>query len=115
MKPKHGAYLICFIFVALLTLLVFLLPPSTNLFVSYAFALLSIVLVVVGIDAFKKDNIAGSIALLKQTSRHTPWTLLVSAIVLALQWTGIFTLPVGFHVLAQVVVFLLFAIRLVKI
>lgn len=115
MKPKHGAYLICLIFAVLLTLVVFVLPASSNLFVAYGFSLLSIALVVGGIASFKADDVAGSIALLKQTSRHTPWTLLVSAIVLALQWTGTFTLPVGFHVLAQVVVFLLFAVRLVKI
>ena len=115
MKPKQGAYVICLIFVALLTILIFLLPASTNLFVAYGFSLLSVALMAGGIAAFKANDVAGSIALLKQTSRHMPWTLLVSTIVLALQWAGIFTLPVAFHVLAQVVIFLLFSIRLVKV
>ena len=115
MKPKHGAYLICLIFAVLLTLVVFVLPASANLFVAYGFSLLGIALVVGGIAAFKADDVAGSIALLKQTGRHFPWSLLVSAIVLALQWTGVFTLPAAVHALAQVVVFLLFAVRLVKI
>ena len=115
MKPKHGAYTICVIFVALLTLLVLILPASNNLFIAYAFALLSIALMAGGIAAFKTDDIAGSIALLRQTGRYLPWTLLVSVAVLALQWLGIFTLPMGFHILAQVVIFLLFCIKLIKV
>lgn len=115
MKPKQGAYTICVIFAALLTLLVLVLPASNNLFIAYAFALLSIALMAGGIAAFKADDVAGSIVLLRQTGRHLPWTLLVSAIVLAPQWLGVFALPIGWHILAQVVIFLLFSIKLIKV
>ena len=115
MKPKFGALLIALILASITTLLFILLPPSANLTVAYIFCLVGIVLMEGGFLITNIRNVPASYALLGQTGKFLPVSLVVSVLVLVNERIGIFTLPTVWHVAVQIVLLAVSAIRLVQI
>ena len=115
MKPKYGALLIALILASIATLLFILLPPSANLTVAYIFCLVGIALMEGGFLIANIRNVPASYALLGQTGKFLPVSLVVSVLVLVSERIGIFTLPTVWHVAVQIVLLAVSAIRLVQI
>ena len=115
MKPKHGALLIALILTSLATLVFILLPSSANLTVAYLFCLIGIALMEGGFLIANIRNVPASYALLGQTGKFLPVSLVVSVFVLIIEHIGIFTLPAVWHVAVQIVLLAVSAIRLVQI
>ena len=115
MKPKYGALLIALILASIATLLFIMLPPSANLTVAYIFCLVGIVLMEGGFLIANIRNVPASYALLGQTGKFLPVSLVVSVLVLVNERIGIFTLPTVWHVAVQIVLLAVSAIRLVQI
>ena len=82
--PKFGTLLIALILAAVATLLFVLIPGSANLTVAYVFCLIGIVLMEGGFLLATTKNVPASYALIGQTGRFLPWSLVVSVIVLML-------------------------------
>ena len=115
MKPKYGALLIALILASIATLLFIMLPPSANLTVAYIFCLVGIALMEGGFLIANIRNVPASYALLGQTGKFLPVSLVVSVLVLVSERIGIFTLPTVWHVAVQIVLLAVSAIRLVQI
>ena len=115
MKPKHGALLIALILASIATLLFILLPPSANLTVAYLFSLIGIALMEGGFLIANIRNVPASYALLGQTGKFLPVSLVVSVLVLINERIGIFTLPSVWHMAVQTVLLAVSAIRMVQI
>ena len=115
MKPKFGALLIALILASITTLLFILLPPSANLTVAYIFCLVGIVLMEGGFLIANIRNVPASYALLGQTGKFLPVSLVVSVLVLVNERIGIFTLPTVWHVAVQIVLLAVSAVRMVQI
>lgn len=115
MKPKVASLCIGVVMAVVFTMLWMLLPSSANLNAAYVFCLISIVMMVAGVLCASLRNIPASYALILQTGRFLPMTLILSALVLALQETGVYMLPVAWHVLLQVALFAVYVIGVIKI
>lgn len=115
MKPKLASLCIGVTIAFVFTMLWMLLPDSANLNAAYIFCLIGVAMMVAGVLCASLRNIPASYALILQTGRFLPMTLLLSALVLALQATGLYTLPVAWHVLLQVLVLAIYGIGVLKI
>lgn len=115
MKPKHGALIIALILAVVATLLFVLLPSSANMTLSYVFCLLGIVLMESGFLLATTKNVPASYALIKKTGKFLPWSLTVSLVVLVLERIGLFTLPVLWHAVIQIVLLAITSIGMVKV
>lgn len=113
--PKFGALLIALILAAVATLLFVLIPGSANLTVAYVFCLIGIVLLEGGFLLATTKNVPASYALIGQTGRFLPWSLVVSVIVLVLERIGLFTLPPVWHTAVQMILLAFTSIKLVQI
>lgn len=113
--PKFGALLIALILAAVATLLFVLIPGSANLTVAYVFCLIGIVLLEGGFLLATTKNVPASYALIGQTGRFLPWSLVVSVIVLVLERIGLFTLPTVWHAAVQMILLAISAVRFVQI
>lgn len=115
MKPKHGALLIALILAAIATLLFVAIPSSANLTVAYIFCLIGVVLMEGGFLLADIRNAPASYALLGQTGTFLLLSLIVSALVFPLERIGIFTLPTIWHVIIQIILLAVSAIRIIQI
>lgn len=115
MKPKHGAMLIALILAAIATLLFVVIPSSANLTVAYIFCLIGIVLMEGGFLLADIRSVPASYALLGQTGTFLPLSLVVSALALSLERIGIYTLPTFGHVIIQIILLAVSAIRIIQI
>ena len=115
MKPKHGALIIALILTVVVTLLFVELPSSANLTVAYVFCLIGIALLESGFLLATARNVPVSYTLIRQTGRFLPLSLFVSIIVLMLEHTGFYTLPIIWHVICQIMFLALSTVRLVKV
>ena len=115
MNAKISSVYIALILAVLLTVVICILPWSANLIVAYAFAMLALAGWSASVFMAKKKNVAASYAFIRTALAYIPCTLAVSAAVLFLQYTKVYTLNAGLHVLAQAIVLALFAIRFIKI
>lgn len=115
MNAKISSVYIALILAVLLTVVICILPWSANLIVAYGFAMLALAGWSASVFMAKKKNVAASYAFIRTALAYIPCTLAVSAVVLFLQYTKVYTLNAGLHVLAQAIVLALFAIRFIKI
>lgn len=115
MKPKHGALIIALILAVVVTLLFVELPSSANLTVAYVFCLIGIAMMESGFLLAAARNVPVSYTLMRQTGHFLPRSLFVSIIVVALEHAGIYTLPVIWHVIFQIIFLALSTVRLVKV
>lgn len=115
MKPKHGALVIALILAAVATLLFIVLPASANLTIAYISCLVGIVLLEGGFLLANLKNVPASYTLIQQTGWFLPWSLAISAIILALEWLGVFTLPAIVHGIAHILLLAVSAIRLAQV
>ena len=113
--PKYGALLIALILAAVATLLFVLIPGSANLTVAYVFCLIGIALMEGGFLLATARNVPASYALIGQTGRFLPWSLVVSVIVLVLERIGLFTMPTVWHAAIQVILLAFSSIKMVQI
>ena len=113
-NPKHGVVLIALILAVIATLLLVLLPSSANLTVSYFFCLIGIALMAGGFLVATAKNVVASFALIRQTGRFLPLSLIIAAIVLVLERIKLFTTPAIVHVVIQVILLAVSAISLVQ-
>ena len=113
--PKYSVLLIGLILAAVATLLFIVIPASPNLTVSYVFCLLGIALMLGSYLFADSRNVAASYALIWQAGRFLPISLVLSVTVLVLERIGIFTLPVIWHVVLQILPLAFVAIRLVQV
>ena len=114
MKPKFGALWIGLILAAVATILLIALPGSANLYAAYAFCLIGIAMMVAGVWG-TDDNAPASYALLGQVGWFLPVSLFISVIVLVLQGVGVFTLPVLWHCIAQIIPLAFAGIRVIAV
>ena len=115
MKPKHGALIIALILAVIVTLLFVILPSSANMTVAYVFCLIGIVFMESGFLLATAKNVPASYALIKKTGKFLPWSLTVSLVVLVLERIGLFTLPVLWHAVIQIVLLAITSIGMVKV
>lgn len=115
MKAKHGALWIALILAAVATLLFVVLPASANLTIAYIFCLIGIALMESSFLLATAKNVPASYALIMQTGRFLPWSLIVSLAVLVLEGLGIYTLPAIWHIVAQIILLAISAIQIVKV
>ncbi|MBP3646895.1 MAG: hypothetical protein J6K55_10790 [Clostridia bacterium] len=115
MKAKHGALWIALILAAVVTLLFVILPASANLTIAYIFCLIGIALMESSFLLATAKNIPASYALIMQTGRFLPWSLIVSVAVLVLERLGVYMLPAIWHIVAQVILLAISAIQIVKV
>ena len=104
MNPKRGALCLGIILAAVATLLLVILPGSLNLYISYAFCLAGVLLMEAGYFLADRDHVPAAFALLRRCGRFLPLTLLISAVVIALEWMAILSVPYLLHLLLQALV-----------
>lgn len=115
MKPKNGSLLIGLILAIVATVLLLAIPSSANLYVAYAFCLLGIAALVVGVWAADKKDFPATYAVEWQTAWLLPVSVVVSAVVLLLQGFEIYTLATIWHVIIQVALLSVVGIRVISV
>lgn len=115
MKPKLGSLLIGLILAIVATVLLLAIPSSANLYVAYAFCLLGIAALVVGVWAADKKDFPATYAVEWQTAWFLPLSVAVSVVVLLLQGFAIYTLATIWHVIIQVALLSVVGIRVISV
>lgn len=114
MKPKYGALCIGLILAAVATILLIALPGSANLYAAYIFCLIGITMMVAGVWE-TDDNAPASYAQLGQVGWFLPVSLFISVVVLALQGVGVFTLPLLWYCIVQIIPMAFAGIQIVAV
>ena len=115
MKLKMKALIISLAIFVLATIPLVLLPGSGNLYVAYGSCLLAVGMMLRCVFRVEKKKIPDGRRRLKRRIWILPASLLVSVVVLALQYGRILTLPWEMHIVAQLAVLAVGAIKLLSI
>ena len=115
MKLRKNALIIALIIFVLATIPLVLLTGSGNLYVAYGSCLLAVGMMLRCVFRVEKRKIPDGRRRLKRRIWILPASLLVSVVVLALQYGRILTLPWEMHIVAQLAVLAVGAIKLLSI
>jgi len=115
MKPKKKALIVSLIVFLLATAALILLPKTSNLYVAYAACLLALAMMLKGVFRVDKKRIPGGYRRIKRRIWILPASLVVSAAVLVLQHRDILNLPCEMHIVAQLAVLTVGAVKMLEI
>lgn len=115
MKLKKKALIIALVICVLAAIPLILLPGSGNIYVAYASCLLAEGMMLRCVFRVEKKKIPDGRRRLKRRMWILPASLLVSAAVLLLQYCRILSLPCEMHIVAQLAVLSVGAIKLLGI
>ena len=115
MKLKKTALIIAPAILVLATVALILLPASGNLYVAYASCLLATGMMLRCVIRVVKRRIPDGVRRMKRRLWILPASLLVSVAVLALKYLSILNLPCEMHIVAQLAVLAVGAVKLLSI
>ncbi len=115
MKLKKTALIIALVIFVLAVIPLILLPGSGNLYVAFASCLLAEGMMLRCVFRAEKKKIPDLRRRLKRRMWILPASLLISVVVLALQYGRILSLPCEMHIVAQLAVLAVGAIKLLSI
>ena len=115
MNPKKKALIVSLIVFLLATAALILLPKSVNLYTAYAACILALAMMLKGVFRVAKKKIPGGYRRIKRRLWILPASLLVSAAVLTLQHMDMLHLPCEMHIVAQLAVLAVGAVKMLEI
>jgi len=116
MKKQH-ILILGVLLAALAALLFFLLPITANLMISYVFWLIGILFLIASVYTLgaKGKSLIMELPLFLQARSYLVLTAVISTIVLLLENLGLFTLPIAFHLAAQIAAILIVGVGVTKL